>query len=110
MIAVSKFDELRMKTERELVQLVERELDVGMREARQVPEAETPALAEEHFLTAQRAYAEVSRLIPLVEETSDVRRQLEEQVRYFGKMIDGLSILGSRTTEHCSDLASLVQC
>jgi len=89
---LSKFDKLRMKTERELVQLIHHELDLGVREARQALSADNWASAEGHYFTAQRAYADVSRLTPLIGETSDDQQgQLEPLVQRLREMLDGLS-------------------
>lgn len=95
MAELSRFDELRTKTERQLVELIEHELDLGIREARQALGAETWAFAEGHYLRAQRAYAEASRLISMV---GDQQSQPAEQVGHLREMLDGLSVLESTPT------------
>jgi hypothetical protein len=61
----TKFDQLRIKTEMQLVQLIDADLDLGIRDARQaLKSADTWAVAEACRHRAHRAYANVSRLIP----------------------------------------------
>ncbi len=96
-----KFDELRMKTERELVRLIDHELDLGVREARQALSANNRATADGHYGRAKRAYAGVLRLIPLIDEQ---QHQLEERARHLREMLGGLSVPGS-TPENIAHLA-----
>ena len=66
MAELFKFDELRLKTEVQLIQLIHSELDRGIRCARQaLSSTHTRAVAEQWNLRANRAHAEASRLIPL---------------------------------------------
>ena len=69
MTELSKFDELRIKTERQLVQLINNELDRGIRDVRQaLRSADTWAIAGEWYVRAKRECALASRLIPLTAE------------------------------------------
>lgn len=97
MAELSKFDELRIKTEEQLVQLINNELDLGIREASQaLRSADSWADAEECYRRAQRAYAEAPRLISLVAEiTEEERGTLEARLKYLREMLEGLSVLGS---------------
>jgi len=97
MAELSKFDELRIKTGRQLVELVNNELDLGIREARQaLRSADNGAFAEDHYVKAKRAHAEASRLIPLVDEISeDQRGRWEARLERLREMLEGLSALGS---------------
>ena len=59
MTGLPKFDELRLKTDKQLLQVVNNALDLGIREARQaLKSAENWAFAEAHYLRAKRAHAE----------------------------------------------------
>jgi len=90
MAELSKFDELRLKTGRELAQLINHELDLGAREARLALAADPWTVAESHHLRAQRAYASVSRLIPLVDETTDgPAARLDARLTQLREMLDG---------------------
>jgi hypothetical protein len=67
MAELSKLDWLRVRTEEELLQLINHELDRGIRDARQVfRSAGDWAIAEELYHRAWKACDEVSRLVPLV--------------------------------------------
>ena len=87
-----KFDELRVKTTRQLIQLVNREIELGTR-----------ALAEGRFLKAKRACAEVSRLISFVVEDEE-RAPLESRVRHFQSLFEEPSIAESK-----GDVAALAR-
>lgn len=112
MAELTKFDELRTKTERELVLLLNHELDLGVREARRALSAETWAFAESHYFRAQRVYARALRLIPLIDETDQIpgdRRGPEERVEHLREMLDGLSVLGSTPTPTRENIAPLAR-
>jgi hypothetical protein len=100
MAELSKFDELRIKTGGQLVHLVNHELELGVREARQaLGSSKSRAVAEDHYLKAKRTYAEVSRLIPLVDEIpQDQRGSWEARLAQLREMLEELSVLNSRRT------------
>jgi hypothetical protein len=102
MAELSKFDELRIKTEDELVHLVNNKLELGIREARQAFGAtESRGFAEDHYLKATGAYAEVSRLIPLVSEMPQGQRgPCEARLAQLRETLGRLSVLHSRPTVH----------
>src|SRR6266481_4682003 len=106
----SKFDELRSKTDGELLQLINKELDLGIREAHQALSADIWAFAEGHYLRAQRAYARVSQWIPLVAEIPDkVRDRPERRVPHLREMLYGLSVLGSTAIPTRENIAPLAR-
>ena len=92
MAELFKFDELRLKTEVQLVQLINTELDRGIRSARQaLGSTATRPVAAEWNLRAKRAYAEASRLIPLADEIDENElTQLEIKLAYLGSMLQTL--------------------
>jgi DUF2934 family protein len=98
MAELPKFDELRARTDRELAQLINSELDLGVCEAREALSAGTWAFAEGHYVRAQRAYARALRLIPLIDEIPVDERGPEERLEHLREMLDGLSVLGSTPT------------
>src|SRR5258706_5909029 len=97
MAELSKFDELRIKTERQLVELINHELDFGIRESHQaLSSAGTCTYAEDHYLKEKRAYCEASRLIPLVAEIpEDERDRWKARLEHLREMLEGLSVVGS---------------
>jgi hypothetical protein len=96
----SKFDELRLKTDRQLIQLANNELDLGIRDAHQALEsAENWASAERHYLLAESAHAQASRLIRLAGGIhEDELSWVESRLEHLREMLEGLSVLGSTTT------------
>lgn len=110
MTGLTRFDELRSKTERELLQLIKHELELGSREARQALSAETWALAEGHYLRAQRAHAEASRLTLIVREIpDDEQRRAWAKLDHLREMLEGLSVLSSTPTPTRENIAPLAR-
>jgi hypothetical protein len=93
----SKFDELHHKTDRQLIQLANAALDLGIRAAHQALDcAENWAFAERHDLTAERAYKEAARLIRLASDIpEDELRGLDSRLDHLREMLQGLSVLGT---------------
>jgi hypothetical protein len=109
MVELSKFDELRLKTGRELVHLIKRELDLGIREAREALSAETWAGAQNHYIRAQRAYAKASYLIPLVGEIPDHQPERPETLEHLREMLDALVVLASTSTPAADSVSALAR-
>ena len=109
--APTKFDQLRIKTETQLVQLINAELDLGIRDARQALElADTWAVAEACHRRATRAYANITRLIPLVVEiTDEERNRAESKLERLERMLDELSAIGSTPTPAEDEIATLAR-
>ena len=107
----TKFDELRIKTETELVQIINNELDLGTRDARQALRSpDTWAVAEEYRSRAQRAYAKVVRLIPLVAEIIEGERsRVESRLKQLQGMLEALSAIGSTPTPAEDEIATLAR-
>jgi Protein of unknown function (DUF2934) len=107
----TKFDQLRIKTEIQLVRLINAELDLGIRDARQaLKSADTWAVAEEHHRRANRTYATISRLIPLVAEISeDERKRVESRLVRLQGMLEALSAIGSTPTPDEDEIAALAR-
>jgi hypothetical protein len=105
MAVICRFDELRIKTDTQLLQLVDAALALGIREARQLfKSAGTLAFAEGHYLRARRALSEASRLIPLagaIPEQERLRRNA--QLRHLREMLKGLSVLSSQSADCLED-------
>jgi|SRR5438093_106159 len=100
MTGLPKFDELRLKTDKQLLQVVNNALDLGIREARQaLKSAENWAFAEAHYLRAKRAYAEASLLMGLAGEIPEEERvRWEEKLDDLHGMLEALSTIGSKRT------------
>jgi hypothetical protein len=94
---VIRYDELRSKTDRQLVRLVSEAVALGLREASYaLTFADTWIFAEGPYRSAKRAYAEASRMLLLTGEiTKQERRGCEGSLRQLQEMIDGLSVLSS---------------
>ena len=109
MTGLSKFDELRLKTDRQLIQLLNSELDLGICYAHQaLKSADNRAIAKNHHIAAKRAYAEVSRLIFLADEIAqDERHGLDSKLERLREMLKPLSAIGSTPTN--DDIAELAR-
>jgi hypothetical protein len=100
MICTPKFDELRLKTDKQLIHLANAELDLGIRNAHQALEsAEDWAFAERHFLSAEKAHMRASRLIRLANVGEQEWNRLESRIDFLREMLGALSVIGSTPKE-----------
>ena len=95
-----KFDELRLKTDRELIHLASSELDLGIRDAYEALEcAENWASAEWHYRMAERAYAQAARLIRLTGDApGEELGAVDWRLGQLREALDALSMVGSVPT------------
>jgi hypothetical protein len=90
MSKVSKLSELRAKTDRELIELIGNELQLGFHLAVIAGEAKREndfPFGEQPRSRAEQAYAEARRLLPKVEDVSEHRR-LEEKLNQLREALD----------------------
>jgi len=111
MTHLSKLDELHSKTQKELVQIINHGLDVGIHHARQALKfADSPAIAEECCLRAKTSYVQVSRLIPLVVNIpAHEQGRLESQLEHLEGMLKSLSAIGSPPAPTEDEIAALAR-
>jgi len=97
MAAKSKYDELRLKTDRQLIDLANAELDLAIRDAREALQcAENSASAQAHYMLAERAQTQAARLIRLTSGIGqDERRGVDTRLEHLREVLEGLSALGS---------------
>src|SRR6266576_1823031 len=71
-LGFSKFEELRTKTDQQLIRIVDSDLELGIRAARQALNSahRSTATAEQSRSRAERVRDEVSRLLPLMYEVA----------------------------------------
>lgn len=107
----TKFDKLRIKTEMQLVQLINIELDRGIQDARQpLKSADTWPVREECNRRAGRAYARATRLLPLVVEiTEDERNKVESRLEHLLRMLEALSAIRPTPTPAEDEIATLAR-
>jgi hypothetical protein len=80
MDGVCKFDQLRNKTDTELVQLITHELDLGLR-----------AAAMESYASAVRAYVEAARLFRIAEIRQEEQARLESRLERLAEVLETLT-------------------
>jgi Protein of unknown function (DUF2934) len=107
----TKFDQLRIKTDMQLVQLINADLNLGIRYAHQaLKSVDMRAVAEECNHRAKGAYTKLSRLIPVVSEiTGDERSRIESRLEYLQGMLEALSAIGSTATPAEHEIATLAR-
>jgi hypothetical protein len=107
---LSKFDELRRKTDNELVHVFTDDLRMGLAAARKaLKSTDDLASARESYLRAKRAYTEVSRLLPVTYEiTENERIGLQLRLTRLRAMLDTLSRLDYAHHPSEKDMAALV--
>jgi hypothetical protein len=96
MAVLCRFDQLRIKTDTQLLQLINGALALGICGARNAFSSFDPwASAEDRYQKAKRAYAEAFRWIPLLSEIPEhERKRLEAHLADLRHMLDGLVVLG----------------
>ena len=94
----SKFDELRTQTDRKLIRIIDNDLDLGIRAARQALNSagSWTVSAEQSYSRAERAHAEVSRLLPLMYGVArDELDKWEVRLRHLGELLKALAAICS---------------
>lgn len=106
-IEPTKFDRLRIKTENQLVHLINAELDLGIQAARQaLKSADTWTVAEVCRQRANNRYDTASRLISLVAEITE---DLESKLDHLKRMLQTLSTIGSTPRPAEEKIAALAR-
>jgi len=83
---ISELEQLRARTDRELVALIDRELDRGLGWARS---------ADRHWADAERVSAEARKLLPKVYNLNE-RLRLERKARELREAMGGFPIAGEQ--------------
>ena len=96
----SKYDELRFKTDLQLLRLAHAQLDLGIDDAREaLQSAENLPSARCHYRLAEAAHSEAARLIRLTGSTGDFgqneRMSADARLTHLREMLDGLSVLSA---------------
>lgn len=100
-----KFDELRLKTDQQLMRLADRELDLGICYAqRALKTAGSAALADHYYLTAKTSHAEAALLLSLARQS---RQDTAARLKGLGNMLEALSASGATSIPTRDDIAAL---
>jgi hypothetical protein len=93
MDSFSRFDELRIKTDNELLQVLSNALNAGLGAAFAALRSLDSVSAEGGYRKAQRAYDDVSRLLPVAPTiTEHERHSLNAKLYRLRKMLEALSV------------------
>ena len=94
-LELSKLAELRAKTDQELVNIIDGELERGLRTAFMTEAAKKASdfdSVQPPHIRAETAYAEALKLLPMVDDHSE-RRRLEMKLRQLREALDRPSTL-----------------
>jgi hypothetical protein len=107
----TQFEKLRIKTDLQLIRLINTEIDLGIQEARQALKyADTKPVCEDCNRRANRSYAKVARLLPLVVVIAeDERSRMESRLERLQRMLEVLSTIGSTPTPAENEIAALAR-
>lgn len=107
----TRIDQLRFKTEMQLVKIINKELELGIRDAHQgLQSADTWVVVAACKRRANKAYANASRLIHLVYEISESERSgIESRLLHLRGMLNALSAIGSTPTPTEDEIAALAR-
>jgi hypothetical protein len=109
MAELSKFDELRIKTDQQLIQIIHHGLDLGILHARQALRSDTWVVAAECCHRAKTSYVYMSRLVPLVDFATEDRRSVESRLEYLKGMLESLSAIGLTPSPTEDEIAVLAR-
>ena len=106
---IPKFDQLRIKTDKELLYLVRKDLDLGLNTAcRALMLADGGISVSESYAKTKRSYAKASRWLGLIDEiTAQERAELELNLNRLAAILKGLAVLSSAETPGQNDIAAL---
>jgi len=98
MLGFSKFEELRAKTDQQLIRIIDSDLDLGIRAARQaLNSADRWTVSAEQSSRAERVRDEVSRLLPLMYEVAgEELDRWEAKLVQLGDLLEALAAIPSR--------------
>jgi len=107
----TKFNQLRIKTDIQLVQLINAESDLGIRDARQaLKSVDSRAIVEECHRRAKVACAKAAHMIPLIAEiTEDERDSVESKLNRLRRMLEALAAIGSKPAPAEDEIAALAR-
>ena len=104
---LTKYDELGLKTDKQLMRLAEGELDLGICYAqRALKAADSPAITEFYYLTAKNACAKAAWLLSLARET---RKENAFRLELLREMLEALSAIGAKPVPTEDDIATLAR-
>jgi len=100
-VSFSKLEELRTKTDRQLIRIIDNDLDLGIRAAREALNSAdmSTVSAEQSSSRAELAHDEVSRLLPLMYEAAgDELDRWEMRIGHLGELLKALAAICSSTS------------
>jgi hypothetical protein len=111
MAVLCRFDELRVKTDKQLLQVVNNMLDRGVREVSHALKSyDNRAIAGDHYLRANAAYDEAARLIPLIRQiVVEERSGVEAKLEHLKKMLEAFTLAGPAPTPSEDQIAALAR-
>jgi hypothetical protein len=111
MTGLCKIDELRFKTDRQLIRLVHNELYKGIRAACEaLKSADDLVATNAHRRTAKSAHSEAAHLMSFLGATSwDERSAVESKLDRLQEMLEPLSAIGSTPVPTEDNIAALAR-
>jgi hypothetical protein len=105
------FDKLRIKTEMQLVKLINIELNLGIQDACQaLTSADTGPVREKRERRANSAYAKATRLISVVAEiTAEERNRIQARLEHLQRMLKALSTITSTPVPADDEISALAR-
>jgi hypothetical protein len=105
-----KYDELRLKTDGELIQVIERELNLALSSVYQaVDSLDRLGFPGRFYFQAERACADVCRLIPMIYDNAVERARLAARAEHLWKILDQIADIDRHQAPGETDVASIAR-
>jgi hypothetical protein len=111
MAVLCRFDELRVKTDKQLLQVVNSTLDRGVRQvSHALRSCDNRAIAGDHHLRAKRAYGEAARLVPLIGQiVGHERSGVEAKLEHLKKVLEAFTAAGPASAPSEDQIATVAR-
>jgi hypothetical protein len=104
-----KYDELRLKTDTELIQ-VDRELDLALNSMlRAVDSIDRLGFPGRFYFQAERSCADACRLIPVIYDNAVERARLAARAEHLWKILDRIADIDCHQTPSENDVAAIAR-
>ena len=105
-----KYDELRLKTDMELIQLIDRELNLALSSMFQAVDLlDRLGFPGRFYFQAERASADACRLIPMIYDNPAEQGRLAARAEHLWKILERIADIDCHQTPSENDIAAIAR-